>query len=204
MVIPLLCLVLGVVYANRQIKAELTEATQGVQKQQREQDYARRTEAEEQEKRLAQLQAMVEKLQEQTTSAQVKKDEVSITLPNVLFGLNRAELTAEGQQHVRAIAEAFAKQPQGTTLRVEGHASAEPRSPESANLRISAARAEVVRAALIAAGIPPMMIQTIAFGSQRPIASNVTEVERQQNRRVTVVITPAHDTTQPVSHAPVR
>lgn len=59
------------------------------------------------------------------------------------------------------------------------------------NQIISQQRAEAVRAYLVSAGIPGRQIVARGLGSAFPVASNNTEIGREQNRRVDVVIEPA-------------
>lgn len=53
---------------------------------------------------------------------------------------------------------------------------------------ISVARASVVRAALIAAGVPAEKITATGVGSSQPVASDSTEAGRAQNRRVEILV----------------
>ena len=57
------------------------------------------------------------------------------------------------------------------------------------NLRLSSARAEATKAALVARGIAAGRISTEGFGSRYPVASNATEQGRQRNRRIDVRVT---------------
>jgi outer membrane protein OmpA-like peptidoglycan-associated protein len=57
-------------------------------------------------------------------------------------------------------------------------------SDEATNLATSLAQAESVARELIDAGVAPGRVRAQGFGSQKPIASNMTESGRSQNRRV--------------------
>ncbi|MGH1577336.1 OmpA family protein [Planktotalea sp.] len=56
----------------------------------------------------------------------------------------------------------------------------------SGNFELSAARAEAVRNAMIARGIPENALSAIGYGASKPIADNATEDGRAANRRTTV------------------
>lgn len=57
------------------------------------------------------------------------------------------------------------------------------------NMALSRARAQSVRAALIALGVPAAQMDAEGMGYLSPRASNLTEEGRQKNRRVEVVLT---------------
>jgi outer membrane protein OmpA-like peptidoglycan-associated protein len=68
------------------------------------------------------------------------------------------------------------------TVRVEGHTDS--RGYPAANKELSMARAQSVRAALIARGIAATQLQAQGFGADSPIADNASEAGRAQNRRI--------------------
>ncbi|HET8724305.1 MAG TPA: OmpA family protein [Anaeromyxobacteraceae bacterium] len=81
-------------------------------------------------------------------------------------------------------------------VRVEGHASKDPKSAARGkagaefNLRLSDARAKAVKAYLVEkGGIDPARLDAIGFGWNQPIASNDTVEGRYKNQRVDFVIT---------------
>jgi len=67
-------------------------------------------------------------------------------------------------------------------LRIEGHTDSQ--GADSANLRLSQARADAVRAYFIEKGIGENRIEARGFGETRPIAPNLTQRGRAMNRRV--------------------
>ena len=68
------------------------------------------------------------------------------------------------------------------TLEIQGHTDATGSS--RANLRLSHARAEVVRRYLVRRGVPADRVVAHGFGAGRPVADNRTASGRASNRRV--------------------
>ena len=91
----------------------------------------------------------------------------------------------EGVRRLSALAEAS-----GVSLRVVvvGHAD-EDGAPES-NLPLSRSRAELVRAALAPAAGGAIQLDADGVGSTQPAVQGLSEEDKQQNRRVTVRVTP--------------
>lgn len=58
------------------------------------------------------------------------------------------------------------------------------------NWELSAQRALTVTRALIEEGMPPTLVFAAAFGAQQPVASNLDDVGRSQNRRVEMAPVP--------------
>jgi len=77
------------------------------------------------------------------------------------------------------------------TLALVGHTDADG-APE-ANVPLSRARAEIVRAALDAVRGDRLEIVTDGVGSQDPVVESPKETDKQQNRRVTVHVTPGRE-----------
>ncbi len=72
-------------------------------------------------------------------------------------------------------------------VRIEGHTDS--RGNRALNTRLSAARADSVRAYLVGKGIGADRLESRGFGPDQPIETNKTATGREKNRRVEFVIT---------------
>jgi outer membrane protein OmpA-like peptidoglycan-associated protein len=108
-----------------------------------------------------------------------------LTLGDVLFGFDRAEL-APGGQRVAARLSDFLRRYAKRQVMIEGFTDSV--GSETYNLSLSERRANAVRLALIQSGIEPGRIRVRGYGKAYPVADNSTEAGRQQNRRVEIVI----------------
>lgn len=144
-----------------------------------EQAPAQRTQAQ-LDARNQQVQILMERLQ----AKQTQRGTV-ITLGDVLFQLDRAELTPNGMQSVRELGNYLLQHPDRQVV-VEGFTDST--GSRDYNLRLSQARADSVRSALVAMGVNPRNITTHGFGQDYPVASNDTVQNRALNRRVEVTI----------------
>ncbi|MYM37055.1 OmpA family protein [Duganella sp. FT94W] len=126
-------------------------------------------------------------LQQQLADLQAKQTErgIVITLSDVLFQVDRAELSAEGLRTAQKVADVLAQEPQAV-VQVEGFTDSTGTS--SHNLELSQHRAESVRNALIGLGVPSAKIATRGYGEAFPVASNADAGSRQLNRRVEIVL----------------
>nr|WP_315260018.1 OmpA family protein [uncultured Duganella sp.] len=126
-------------------------------------------------------------LQQQLADLQAKQTErgIIITLSDVLFQVDRAELSAEGMRTAQKVADVLAQEPQ-SIVQVEGFTDSTGTS--SHNLELSQRRAESVRNALAGLGVPASRIATRGYGEAYPVASNSDAGSRQLNRRVEIVL----------------
>ncbi len=67
---------------------------------------------------------------------------------------------------------------------ITGHTHSEGNT--SANMNLSQARADAVRAIFLKKGLPMEKIHTIAYGETKPLKNNLTEEDKQHNRRVEI------------------
>ena len=105
----------------------------------------------------------------------------------VFFDSDATSLRAGAIANLEAITETLKVNPRAHHIVVSGHTD-DSGSPDY-NSRVAQARARAVSAYLASRGISSDQIIVKSYGSERPIASNSTEVGRQLNRRVDVHIT---------------
>lgn len=110
---------------------------------------------------------------------------IVLTLGDVLFDLNKAELNPGGIATVEKVA-TFLKEYSERTVMIEGFTDST--GPEDYNQKLSERRANAVRDALVSRGISPERVGTRGYGERFPVATNETAAGRQQNRRVEVII----------------
>jgi outer membrane protein OmpA-like peptidoglycan-associated protein len=105
----------------------------------------------------------------------------SFEFDRVGFETESATLTPQSLEQLRNVAAILIAYPKANVT-VAGHT--DNRGDEVANRAFGRSRAESVVAVLTEAGVPPGRMRAEGFGSQKPIASNMTEAGRSQNRRV--------------------
>lgn len=108
-----------------------------------------------------------------------------ITLSDVLFRNDRAQLQAAGLRNVDKLAEFLTQYPEYNVL-VEGYTDS--RGSEDHNQEISDRRAYSVRTALVNDGVGSERIRTQGYGEEYPVADNDTASNRQLNRRVEIIL----------------
>jgi len=110
----------------------------------------------------------------------------SFVFDGLAFQSGRSTLEPESQPTIADLA-AILKAFPSAEVRLEGHTD-NVGNPD-ANQRLSLARAETVRAALITAGVEARRLDAAGFGQEHPVTSNATEQGRAQNRRTELVVT---------------
>ncbi len=99
----------------------------------------------------------------------------------IFFALNSSYLSANFESRINDIAN-FLKSNATLKLQITGHADAT--GPRDYNLWLSERRANTIRSKLIEHGIDSLRVEVLGKGFEHPIASNITESGRAQNRRV--------------------
>jgi outer membrane protein OmpA-like peptidoglycan-associated protein len=134
-----------------------------------------------------QMQARTAQLEVILVELQAKKTErgMVITIGDVLFGTNQAELTAGGMSTLRKLADVMAQNP-GRTVLVEGFTDSTGSSAH--NQELSQRRANTVAMALSSMGVPRERVAMRAYGEAFPVAPNDSATNRQLNRRVEIVL----------------
>jgi outer membrane protein OmpA-like peptidoglycan-associated protein len=134
----------------------------------------------EREREIESLEAELAALQAQQTDRGLV-----VTLGDILFDFDEAELTPGGELQVARLADALRQMPDRNVL-IEGHTDSS--GSDSYNLELSQRRANAVEDLLIIQGVDPTRILTRGYGEQYPVVANDSAAGRQQNRRVEVVI----------------
>jgi outer membrane protein OmpA-like peptidoglycan-associated protein len=103
------------------------------------------------------------------------------TLPQITFQTGTTRLTAAGLRAVRQAAAILRANP-SIKVRIQGHT--DDVGDATANLTLSTARAERVRAVLHQLGIAHERMSYIGYGESRPRLANSSDANRAVNRRV--------------------
>lgn len=168
--------------AQRQLEAE----------RQNVEDAQRKTQSAERDTRTAQQQAS--ESQARTTALEVqlralnaKKTDrgLMLTLGDVLFDNNRAQLKPGGTRSVEKLAGFLKQYPQRKVL-IEGFTDSV--GSAGANEALSTHRADAVRNAMIDMGVDADQVSTHGHGEAYPVASNTSAAGRQFNRRVEIIL----------------
>lgn len=139
------------------------------------------------EKALAEAREKAARLEQEIAELQaVKADRgLVMTLGDVLFDVNRAELKPGGILTVDKLA-AFLKEYPARRVMIEGFTDST--GTAEYNQGLSERRALAVRQALLDRGIESTRIDFKGYGKEFPVATNATASGRQMNRRVEIII----------------
>lgn len=118
-------------------------------------------------------------------NAQKTERGMVITLGDVLFSTNKAQLKSGGMRNVQKLADFLTQYPQ-YKVSVEGHTDSQ--GSDEHNQELSDRRADAVRTALMEMAISSDRISTRGYGEGFPVASNDNAGGRQLNRRVEIIL----------------
>lgn len=150
---------------------------------------AAQQQAAQQAERAAHLEALLADLHAQKTERGMV-----VTIGDVLFATDRAELNANGMATVRKLAEIMTQNPDRTVM-VEGFTDSTGSTAHNRDL--SERRAASVAQALVGLGVSRERIGMRGYGEAFPVAPNNTASNRQLNRRVEIVLSNAGATIPP-------
>lgn len=104
-----------------------------------------------------------------------------LRLGNIYFDYNKATIRPESRDSVEKIAGVLQEYPK-VNVRVEGHTDSI--ASEAYNQRLSEARADSVKNALVELGVGASRIESVGLGELHPVAPNDTPEGRADNRRI--------------------
>jgi peptidoglycan-associated lipoprotein len=107
-------------------------------------------------------------------------------LKPVFFGLDAAEVDAEGQRILQANADILRRY-QTWQISIEGHC--DERGTAEYNLALGERRAVAARNYLVSLGIPADRVKTVSYGKEFPFDPGHTEEAWSKNRRAHFVVT---------------
>ena len=139
------------------------------------------------QKNAADVQARNAELEAQLADLEAQETErgMVITMNDVLFGFDQASLTSSGMATVEKLATILQNNPERNVL-VEGFTDST--GAAAYNQGLSERRAGAVQSALLDMDIAPGRVAIRGYGASFPVANNDTEVNRQLNRRVEIVL----------------
>jgi outer membrane protein OmpA-like peptidoglycan-associated protein len=117
----------------------------------------------------------------------VKKEELkvevgkAITLEGVTFATGSANLTPTSETILEKAYNTLAQNPE-IAVEIQGHT--DNTGKKATNMKLSQARADAVKAWLVAKGIDGSRIATKGYGPDKPVAPNTSAAGRQKNRRI--------------------
>ena len=125
-------------------------------------------------------------------SLEIKKQKQGIILvlpEKLLFESARAEIRGEGIEVIDTLASILSGIKQNITI--DGHTDSTPIKTfqYESNWHLSVARALNVAYQLLDQGVPEENLSIRGYGSQKPVAENLTEAGKAKNRRVEISIT---------------
>lgn len=120
-----------------------------------------------------------------TASVQLTQKEIVIR-QQIQFAIDSAQILPASTGLLNEIADALIKNPRVKKVEVQGHT--DNTGDPARNLRLSEDRANAVVSWLTSHGVASDRLVAKGYGEQRPLLPNVTEGNKQRNRRVQFVI----------------
>lgn len=108
-----------------------------------------------------------------------------ISMSDILFEVNKANLTADLKTSLAKIAGILLVFKTSTII-IEGHT--DNQGTKQYNQSLSEKRAENVKTFLVEQGLEESRLSSVGYGFSKPIAENTTNEGRQKNRRVDLII----------------
>jgi len=112
-------------------------------------------------------------------------DDKTFRLNNVYFAIGQAGILEESHKELQKVVEMMKENP-SIKIRIDGHT--DNQGDSHLNKILSLDRAKNVRDYLLRQGVSAERVSLKGWGDTQPLESNVSEGERQRNRRVEIVI----------------
>lgn len=110
----------------------------------------------------------------------------TFTFDTLKFDTAKSEIRPVDRAEVDQVATVLAKYP-SSHIRIAGYADA--RGSDAANVALGKARADSVKAALVAKGVAADRIATASGGDSDPVNTNATAAGQAENRRTELIVT---------------
>jgi outer membrane protein OmpA-like peptidoglycan-associated protein len=105
----------------------------------------------------------------------------AIVLEGIVFATGKSDITPESEANLEKAYNTLAQNPE-IEVEIQGHT--DNVGKKELNVKLSLARAESVKAWLVAKGISADRISAKGFGPDKPVSSNATKDGRAKNRRI--------------------
>ena len=123
--------------------------------------------------------------QQMVASAEAMEADIAKTgycsIYGIHFDTGKAAILPDSEQCLTEVAKLLKKNP-SWKMQVEGHT--DNAGAKEANLKLSQARADAVRAWLVSQGVESARLIAKGFGDTKPVANNTNDEGRAKNRRV--------------------